>query len=90
MRKETPVSIEDIIDLPNIGHQEIGLLLETNQVKAAIAVPIIFEEEVLGFIAFDDCQSARDWPLALVNRLRLVGEILANALSRRKKRRSIE
>ena len=82
--KGDPVSIEDMIDLPSVGQQEIGPLLQANQVQAAIAVPIIFEEEVLGFIAFDDCQSARDWPLALVNRLRLVGEILANALSRRK------
>ncbi len=88
--KGDPVYIEDMSDLPEVGRREIGPIMELESVQASISVPIVFEGETLGFIAFDDCRSPRDWPLSLVGRLRLVGEIFANALSRRRNEEALQ
>ena len=84
------ICIEDEVDLPEEGRKEIGPLLEAENTKAFISVPITFEDDTLGFIAFDDCHSSREWPRSMVNRLRLVGEIFANALSRKRNEEALQ
>lgn len=84
------VCIEDEEDLPIEGQKEIGPLMKAENIKAIISVPIIFEEDVLGFIAFDDCTKSRVWPHSMAKRLRLVGEIFANAISRKKNEEALQ
>lgn len=90
VQKGQVLRIEDIADLTEQGKAEIEPIMRAYNTKSLISVPITFEEEMLGFIGFEECHNTRAWPLALVNRLRLVGEILANALSRKRSEEALQ
>jgi two-component system, NarL family, sensor kinase len=51
--------------------------------KAHVMVPLKVQDRVVGTIGFASFHGRRDWPDDLVLRLRRVGEILTNALSRK-------
>ena len=52
--------------------------------KTSLTVPLSAGGgKVFGFLSFNDLQTEREWPEALVNRLKLVAQIFANALARR-------
>ena len=51
--------------------------------KAALVLPLSVGERVaFGVLAFDS-PTERSWPDALINRLRVIGQVFANALARR-------
>ncbi|MEL7118461.1 MAG: sigma 54-interacting transcriptional regulator [Bacteroidota bacterium] len=90
MQKNRVLLVEDIEDLPEQGKKEIAHLLKADNTKSTICVPITFEGETLGLIGFDECHSIREWPHEIINRLRLVGEIFANALNRKKSEEALQ
>ena len=49
------------------------------------AFPLSAEGEVVGWLSFGSMRAERAWPAGLVRRLRLIADIFANALSRRRK-----
>ncbi|MCI0400729.1 MAG: EAL domain-containing protein [Gammaproteobacteria bacterium] len=51
--------------------------------KANLTIPLTVGGSILFAISFGSFRSERSWPDELVNRLRLVGEIFANALARK-------
>lgn len=52
--------------------------------KSHVMIPLRVSDTVVGAIGFASFRSARRWPDELVQRLRLVGEIFANALARKR------
>jgi signal transduction histidine kinase len=53
-------------------------------IKSEVAVPLIVEGVVVGALAFSTLRAERAWRDEFVQRLRLLGEVFANALSRRR------
>ncbi len=52
--------------------------------RSFVAVPLIIEGVVGGALAFSSVSAEREWPDELAQRLRLLAEIFANALARRR------
>src|SRR5262249_29223630 len=52
--------------------------------RSTLAIPFKVGESVLGAIGFGSWQREREWPDDLVQSLQLVGEVFANALSRKR------
>jgi len=56
-------------------------------IRAAVAVPLSVSGAVVGALAFAATRSDREWPGALVPRIRLFGEVLASVLARQEAER---
>jgi PAS domain S-box-containing protein len=52
--------------------------------RSFVAVPLIIEGAVAGALAFSSTRAEREWPDEIAQRLRLLAEIFANALARRR------
>jgi signal transduction histidine kinase len=53
-------------------------------VRSQVAIPLIVEGSVMGALAFSTLRAERAWRDEFVQRLRLLGEVFANTLSRRR------
>ncbi|HKZ07859.1 MAG TPA: ATP-binding protein [Methylomirabilota bacterium] len=53
-------------------------------VKSQVAIPLVVEGAVMGALAFSTLRAERAWRDEFVQRLRLLGEVFANTLSRRR------
>ncbi len=51
--------------------------------KSNVSFPLMVGGKVIGVLTFGTVKAERQWPQGLVNRLRLVAEVFANALARR-------
>ncbi len=58
--------------------------------KSTLTVPIAIGGPVIGFLAVDTVRTHRAWPEELIQRLRLLGEIFANAVVRKQKELEIQ
>jgi C4-dicarboxylate-specific signal transduction histidine kinase len=58
--------------------------LRAMHVRSQVAVPLMVEGVVMGSLAFSTLRAERPWRDELVQRLGLLGEVFANALSRRR------
>ena len=72
-----------ISDLPEEAH-EYKVWLRKNGPKSQVALPIRFGDSIIGGIMFGKFRAARKWPPLLLQRLRLVAQVLANALERKR------
>jgi transcriptional regulator with GAF, ATPase, and Fis domain len=79
-----PAVLERIADLPAWAEKDIASL-QRHGLQSMAAFPLSAEGEVIGWLSFGALRTARTWPEHLVRRLRLIGDIFANALSRRRK-----
>jgi GAF domain-containing protein len=52
-------------------------------IKSHLTIPIKVDGAVLCILTLGSARQERDWPPALVSRLRLFGEVFANAVARR-------
>lgn len=68
-------------DLPPEAAADLPGLRSLN-IRAAVAVPIAVSGAVVGALAFATAREDREWPDALIPRVKLVGEILAGVLER--------
>jgi signal transduction histidine kinase len=53
-------------------------------IRSLLAVPLILEGTVAGFLSFATIRAAREWPDGFVERCRLLAEVLANTVARRR------
>ena len=58
--------------------------------KAVVVVPLMAEGTVLGALTFSVVREERAWPDNVVNGIRLVAQIIANALARKRAEESLE
>jgi signal transduction histidine kinase len=57
--------------------------LRALHIRAAVMVPLAVSSAIVGVLAFSTSHADREWPEALVPRIRLFGEVLVTALERR-------
>ncbi|MCC5916120.1 MAG: PAS domain S-box protein [Cryomorphaceae bacterium] len=75
-----------IPDVDLLGENEVGLreILEPQGVKSLIAIPMISQGEVLGFVGFDSVLHQHDYSEKEKQLLELFGQMLVNVHNRRK------
>lgn len=81
-----PVRFGRHADLPPEAAADLPGLLE-HHVRAGVAVPLVVSGAVVGALSFASAREAREWPDALVPRVKLVGEVFASLLARREAER---
>ncbi len=62
---------------------------EAENIQSVIMVPLVFEGQVSGYMGFDAVSRAIEWPPEIVALLRIAGEIVFNALHRKRTELSI-
>ncbi len=70
-------------DLPPEAVRERAYCVQVG-LKSNLTIPMRVMDSVVGAIGFGSFRSHRDWPDELIRRLRLAGEILTNALARKR------
>ncbi len=83
------VAFEDPDDLPaEATLNKEGL--ETFRMRSGLSVPLETGETVIGALLMSTVRAARAWPDKLVQRARLLGQIFANALSRKSREERLQ
>jgi light-regulated signal transduction histidine kinase (bacteriophytochrome) len=62
---------------------------EAENIQSVIMVPLVFEGQVSGYMGFDAVHRRVEWPADIVVLLRITGEIVFNALHRRRSEAAI-
>jgi PAS domain S-box-containing protein len=75
-----PVVLNRVEDLPAEAERERRFCL-TKGLKSVLSIPMVGRGGILGFCTLVSIRGERVWPPSLVQRLRLVGEVFANALA---------
>ena len=79
-------------DIFNISRNEVGksegtddleLFFDLQNIESLLHIPLFSEHIFLGFLGFDTYSRPTHWEPQIVNSLRLTGQILVNALSRK-------
>ncbi len=78
LRCET-IEIPDSSALPKDAFQE-KFLLSSLEIQALIAVPIVYQQKLNGYIVFTHSSKAKHWSTKLLEPLKLLGTILGTAL----------
>ncbi|MCX7966035.1 MAG: PAS domain S-box protein [Syntrophorhabdaceae bacterium] len=76
------VHIPDIDVLSSEAIKEIKSFL-LSDIKSLIAVPIVSSYTLIGFFGFEKVKEKRIWPESVISLLKIVGELLANAIIRK-------
>jgi signal transduction histidine kinase/DNA-binding response OmpR family regulator/putative methionine-R-sulfoxide reductase with GAF domain len=58
--------------------------LESQGIQSFVVVPLVYGKTLLGFLGFAAVRSAKSWSDATIALLRIIGEILVNALERKR------
>jgi formate hydrogenlyase transcriptional activator len=82
---ETVVVPNTAVDLPPEAIAEAEYCRKTGLVSQ-LTIPLRIGGRIVGAIAFSAHKKTRDWPIDLITRLKLVGEVLAQALARKRER----
>lgn len=83
------VQFTRIDELPNEANVDREAFTKF-KVKSHISIPIKVEGSIMGAISFTNVRSHQSWHADLSQRLRIVGEIFANAMVRRQKELDIQ
>ena len=89
MRRGEIVVFSRLDDLPpeaavdKIGFQSIHL-------KSHVSIPLRIDSDLVGVLSFGTLRAERLWPAELLERTRVVGEIFANMLARKRAQAEIE
>ncbi|MCD4784138.1 MAG: PAS domain S-box protein [Candidatus Eremiobacteraeota bacterium] len=79
----------DIFYVPRVDDLPDEALAEKEEfqiesIKSLIVVPMIYQDEIKGFLGFDSIQVEKKWNEDTITLLKIVGEVLINALMRKK------
>jgi PAS domain S-box-containing protein len=84
MRRGKVLSLDRVLDdVPGKASQERAHVLQAGY-KSGLTIPLAAGGSTLGVLTFITFRTERSWSEEVVQRLRLVGEILTNALVRRR------
>jgi transcriptional regulator with GAF, ATPase, and Fis domain len=87
--RQEPVSISQLDDFPAVATKERKACEEIG-IKSVLWVPFNVPGSVLGYVAFNTIVKRTTWSHELIQRIRLVGEIFANALARQGAQRQLQ
>jgi PAS domain S-box-containing protein len=62
-------------------------ILQSQDIQSLIVVPMIYNKYLVGYLGFDSVREERIWPEDIILLLKIVGEILVNALERKQAER---
>jgi PAS domain S-box-containing protein len=83
------IDAAQVVHIPHVSElpEEAALLREENLrqgIQSLVMVPTEFGGTVIGFLGLDSTRRQKTWPPDAISLLRIVGEILANALERKR------
>jgi len=94
-RRGEVISIADVAELRD--SDSLRALLESQEIRSLITIPLVYRNECLGFVGFDAVRRPRLWTDTEVTLLKILAELLVNAelkrrheASMREARRSLE
>ncbi len=82
LRGET-VYVPRVADLPPEAAAEYAEFTRQS-IQSLIAVPMVADDGVIGFLGFDAVRSEKFWPEESITLLHVMGQLLVNALNRRR------
>jgi signal transduction histidine kinase len=83
LRRGEVLNVHHVSDLPDEAGAEKAYAYRVGQ-KSNLTIPLPVGGEKLCALALGTFRAERDWPAELIQRVRLVGEVFANALARRR------
>jgi PAS domain S-box-containing protein len=83
LRAERIVRARSIADLPPGAIEEAEYFRQSG-IRSSVGIPLHVGGRIVGFINFSAFRSAREWPEELIARLKIVGEVMAQALVRKR------
>jgi PAS domain S-box-containing protein len=83
IRAGKTILVRSLDDLPSeaIGEAEY---FRRSGIRASLGIPLRVAGRIVGLINFAAFRSAREWPEELIARLKVVGEVMAQALARKR------
>lgn len=62
---------------------------QSQDIQSLLAVPMTYQEQVVGFLGFDAVRQEKVWTAGSINLLKIVGEIFVNALEHKRSREAL-
>ena len=86
-RQGKPVIFEDVnaLDKKHIIYEA----LEPQGIKSMTTIPLMNEQKCLGFVGFDDVRSKRQWNKREMNLLKVLSEVITNAILKQKQQKKL-
>jgi hypothetical protein len=81
LRRFDEVYIPSVARLPEAWQAEREIL-ETQSIQSLVAVPMISQHSLVGFVGFDSVRRPRDWKRDEIDLLRVVGDLFAGSIRR--------
>jgi len=82
------IACAKVLDLPTEANTEKEILLAQG-VKSIVAVPLIYGKSLLGFLGFHAVRAEKNWPEEVIALLKIVGEIVVNALEHKRAQQTL-
>lgn len=78
-----PFSVEDVSKLKEQGMDGLYEILEPQQIKSLIAIPMLFKNELLGFVGFDSVKQQHTYSQKEIDLLFVFAQMLVNVQKRK-------
>ncbi|MGH7595183.1 MAG: two-component regulator propeller domain-containing protein [bacterium] len=88
MARHEVLNITRVSELPPEAGAEQAMF-QAQGIQSVMNIPMVYGEKLIGLIGFDAVRHERFWTDELVASLRIVGEIFANALERKRAERAL-
>jgi GAF domain-containing protein len=89
LRTEGIVRVRLIDDVPP-GAVEEAEYFRQSGIRLSVGIPLHVGGHIVGFINFSAFRSTREWPDDLIARLKIVGEVMAQALVRKRSEAALQ
>jgi signal transduction histidine kinase len=82
------------IHIPNVNNLPAEAapekqLLQTQDIKSLISIPLSHQHDLKGFLGFDAVKNLKNWSQNDISLLKIVGEIIVNALTRKENEEAV-
>lgn len=83
-----------LLQIPNLSVLPVPAtaektIFQEQGIQSLLAVPMTYQEQVVGFLGFDAVEQEKTWTTASINLLKIVGEIFINALEHKRSREAL-
>jgi PAS domain S-box-containing protein len=89
MARHEVINVTRVSELPEEASAEKAMF-QAQGIQSVMNIPMVYGEKLIGLIGFDAVRHERFWTEELVSSLRIVGEIFANALARKRADRALQ
>ena len=83
LRADKTIHITDVSQMPLEAAAE-KQILEMQDIKSLLVLPVYTEKELIGFIGFDNVITTGAWPEENIDLLRITAEIVGNTIARKR------